>query len=332
MRCQPLFFEDGMWKKICTLFFLPLVIFALWGCGMSSASRGTRTLVDGVGRRVQLPEKPSRIVSLTYGTDEILVDLVDSGRIAALCKYAGDEDITFVTKEERDRVGRVVDGEVEGILSLKPDLVLASSSTPLQVVEVLTASGVPVYVSGIPATYEAMKGKVRGVAEAVNEKEKGEALVAEMERRLAVMEEKLRVISADRERTALGLSFRGILGKKGSLFSDVLRLAHVRDGAAVYEIPKGASAYLSLEILPKIDPDVILLPTWRVKTEDDPKKFADGLLENPTFQEIKAIKNGRLIPFPEKYKYVMSHHVVDAIEAAARAVYPEVIGEPLAFQ
>lgn len=280
-------------------------------------------MLDGAGRQVSVPARPCRIVSLTYGTDEILVDLVEPGRIAALCKYAGDEDITFVTKEERDKVGRVVDGEAEGILSLKPDLVLASPSTPAQVVEILASSGVPVYVSEIPVTYEGMKGKVRGVAEAVNEKEKGEALVREMDARLAALTEKLAAIPSSEERTALGLSFRGILGKKGSLFSDVLRLAHVRDGAAVYEIPKGASAYLSLEILPKIDPDVILLPTWRVRAEDDPKKFADGLLGNPAFQDIKAIKNGRLIPFPEKYKYVMSHHVVDAIETAAKAVYPE---------
>lgn len=313
-----------MWKKVCVLIFISLVVFALWGCGASPASKGERMVVDGAGRSVRLPVNPCRIVSLTYGTDEILVDLVDSGRIAAFCKYAGDEDITFVTKEERDKVGCVVDGEVEGILSLKPDLVLASPSTPPEMVEILASSGISVYVSEIPVTYEGMMRKIRGVAEAVNEKEKGEALASEMDARLAKLEKKLSAIPAGKERTALGLSFRGILGKKGSLFSDVLRLAHVRDGAAVYEIPKGASTYLSLEILPQIDPDVILLPTWRVRAEDDPRKFADGLLENPAFQNIKAIKNGRLIPFPEKYKYVMSHHVVDAIEAAARAVYPEV--------
>lgn len=39
---------------------------------------------------------------------------------------------------------------------------------------------------------------------------------------------------------------------------------------------------------------------------------------------MTAIKERRLVPFSEKYKYVMSQHVVDAVEAAARAVYPEV--------
>lgn len=214
--------------------------------------------------------------------------------------------------------------EPEHILSFAPDLVIASTSTPMQTVEVLTRSGVPVYVSGIPTTVEGMKEKVRGVAKAVHEEEKGEALVSDMESKLAALASKLSVVSPDKERVALGMSFRGILGKKGTLFSDVLRLAHVKDGAAVYEVPKGADAYLSLEILPKIDPDVILLPTWRVKAGDDTKAFEEGLLSNPALREVTAVKERRLVPFSEKYKYVMSQHVVDAVEAAALAVYPEV--------
>ena len=214
--------------------------------------------------------------------------------------------------------------EPEHILALAPDLVIASTSTPMQTVEVLTRSGVPVYVSGIPTTVEEMKEKVRGVAKAVHEEERGEAMVSDMESKLAALASKLSAVSPDKERVALGMSFRGSLGKKGTLFSDVLRLAHVKDGAAVYEVPKGADAYLSLEILPKIDPDVILLPTWRVKSGDDTKAFEKGLLSNPAFREVTAVKERRLVPFSEKYKYVMSQHVVDAVEAAARAVYPEV--------
>ena len=265
-----------------------------------------------------------RIVSLTYGTDEILTALLSPGRIAAYSKYAGDDGISFLTKDEVSRVGRTVDMEPEHILALAPDLVIASTSTPMQTVEVLTHSGIPVYVSGIPTTVEEMKEKVRGVAKAVHEEEKGEAMVSDMESKLAALASKLSAVSPDKERVALGMSFRGILGKKGTLFSDVLRLAHVKDGAAVYEVPKGADAYLSLEILPKINPDVILLPTWRVKAGDDTKAFEEGLLLNPALREVRAVKERRLVPFSEKYKYVMSQHVVDAVEAAARAVYPEV--------
>lgn len=314
-----------MLQKIFTLILAVLAALLLPACSVTPAPQSeTRTVTDDSGRQVSLPMQPKRIVSLTYGTDEILTALVSTDRIASYSKYAGDDGISFLTKDEVSRVGRTVDMEPEHILALAPDLVIASTSTPMQTVEVLTRSGVPVYVSAIPTTVEEMKGKVRGVAKAVHEEEKGEALVSDMESKLAALASKLSAVSPDKERVALGMSFRGILGKKGTLFSDVLRLAHVKDGAAVYEVPKGADAYLSLEILPKVDPDVILLPTWRVKAGDDTKAFEEGLLSNPALSQVTAVKERRLVPFSEKYKYVMSQHVVDAVEAAARAVYPEV--------
>lgn len=314
-----------MLKKLFSLLFAAFAALLLPACSVTPAPQSeTRTVTDDSGRQVSLPMHPKRIVSLTYGTDEILTALVSTDHIASYSKYAGDDGISFLTKDEVAKVGQRVDMEPEHILSLAPDLVIASTSTPAQTVEVLTRSGVPVYVSGIPTTVEEMKGKVRGVAKAVHEEERGEAVVSDMESKLAALASRLSAISPEKERVALGMSFRGILGKKGTLFSDVLRLAHVKDGAAVYEVPKGADAYLSLEILPKINPDVILLPTWRVKAGDDTKAFEEGLLSNPALREVRAVKERRLVPFSEKYKYVMSQHVVDAVEAAARAVYPEV--------
>lgn len=316
-----------MLKKLFSLLFAAFAALLLPACSVTPAPQSeTRSVTDDSGRTLSAPTHPTRIVSLTYGTDEILTALVSTDRIASYSKYAGDDGISFLTKDDVAKVGQRVDMEPEHILSLAPDLVIASTSTPAQTVEVLTRSGVPVYVSGIPTTVEEMKGKVRGVAKAVHEEERGEALVSDMDSRLASLEEKLSRIPPEKERVALGMSFRGILGKKGTLFSDVLRLAHVKDGAAVYEVPKGADAYLSLEILPKINPDVILLPTWRVKAGDDTKAFEEGLMANPALSQVTAVKERRLVPFSEKYKYVMSQHVVDAVEAAARAVYPEVFG------
>lgn len=314
-----------MLKKLFSLLFAAFAVLLLPACSVTPVpQREMRTITDDSGQVISAPTHPTRIVSLTYGTDEILTALLSPGRIAAYSKYAGDDGISFLTKDEVSRVGRTVDMEPEHILAIAPDLVVASTSTPMQTVEVLARSGVPVYVSAIPTTVEEMKEKVRGVAKAVHEEERGEALVSDMESKLAALASKLSAISPDKERVALGMSFRGILGKKGTLFSDVLRLAHVKDGAAVYEVPKGADAYLSLEILPKINPDVILLPTWRVKAGDDTKAFEEGLLANPALSQVTAVKERRLVPFSEKYKYVMSQHVVDAVEAAARAVYPEV--------
>lgn len=311
--------------KRFALFLLSLLFgtLLLTGCGKVQPESHLRQVVDDTGQSVSLPDHPSRIVSLTYGTDEILLGLVDTSRVAALSRYAGNPDISFVTKEEAEAVGRKVDVNAESIMALKPDLVVASTAVSPQLVSLLRQSGVPVYVSLVAANWDEMEEKVRGVAKAVHEEEAGESMVQDMEDKRAALEKKLSAIGPSQERCALGLSFRGILGKKGTLFSEVLAMAHVKDGAARYDVPKGTNAYLSLEILPEIDPDVILLPVWKVKAGDDEKGFAREIMENPAYRDVKAVKNGRLIPFPEKYKYVMSQHITDAMEASARAVYPE---------
>ena len=63
------------------------------------------TVVDDAGRKLSFERKPTRIVSLTYGTDEILVDLVDLKRIRAFSRWAGDKEISFITREQLIDVG-----------------------------------------------------------------------------------------------------------------------------------------------------------------------------------------------------------------------------------
>lgn len=314
----------AFFKRFFLILFSSISLFVFPACGMiSSESSSNRVVVDDTGRQMAIPPHPSRIVSLTYGTDEILLDLVEENRVIGISRYSGNPDISFLPAEKAERIPHRVGNDVEQIMALKPDLVISSTAMPADVTHVLRSSGVPVYVSLVASNWNEMEEKVRGVAKAVHEEEAGESMVQDMEDKRAALEEKLSAIGPSDERCALGLSFRGILGKKGTLFSEVLAMAHVKDGAARYDVPKGTNAYLSLEILPEIDPDVILLPVWKVKTGDDEKEFAREIMENPAYRDVKAVKNGRLIPFPEKYKYVMSQHITDAMEASARAVYPE---------
>lgn len=284
--------------------------------------------MDDVGTEITVPQKPSRIISLTYGTDEILMALVSPDRIAALSKYAGDPAISFLTKEEVDKVGKKVDLNMEAIMKEKPDLVIVSTATPKNVTDTLRASGISVYQSKIPYTYGAMEEKIMGIAKAVNEEEKGKEVLLEMKKKTDALEEKLSVIPEDKKKKALGLSFRGILGKKGTLFAEILKMAKVDDVAERYEAPRRANVYLSVELIPEMNPDVILMPVWQRGEGISEEAFAEELLANPALQGVTAIKEKNLIRFPEKYKYVMSQHLPDAVEAAAKAIYPKLFDDP----
>ena len=124
-------------KKI--LFLLILIMSALLvGCGAKTQTPSASpeastadTVTDDAGRKLSFAKKPSRIVSLTYGTDEILTEVVDTKRIQAYSRWAGDNEISFITKEQAQKVGCKVHDSLENILKLEPDLVVACRTSRL---------------------------------------------------------------------------------------------------------------------------------------------------------------------------------------------------------
>ena len=140
-------------KKIILVLML-LISTSLWGCASESKPIQVDALphvaysvVDDAGRKLSFERKPTRIVSLTYGTDEILVALVDLKRIRAFSRWAGDQEISFITREQLIDVGLKVNDNLEAILKLEPDLVVASAATSYDVVQSLENIGIKVYIA-----------------------------------------------------------------------------------------------------------------------------------------------------------------------------------------
>ena len=79
-----------MRKTYCLLLALALTVLS--GCHFyketPTTGNDTHLIFDDENRQVRIKKHPERIVSLTYGTDEILLDLVDIERIKGLSKYA----------------------------------------------------------------------------------------------------------------------------------------------------------------------------------------------------------------------------------------------------
>ena len=310
-------------KKILLVLFAVLLLITS-GCGQNTDipkanSAAAYVVTDDKGRQIKIAGKPVRIVSATYGTDEILAEIVTLDRVKAFSKWAGDPEITFITKEQADRVGNKVGENTEAIVALNPDLVFVSTATPDSLVKNLEDMKIPVYVAGSPKTIEAMRKKVLGVAAAAGEKSKGEALVN-------TMDNKLKVIPKDKEKVVMAFSFIGAIGRKDNLLDDIFSYAHVRNGAAEAGLDQGSNA-LSKERIIEIDPDVFLLPTWNFDSNNDVQKYAQQVAADPAFKNIKAIKNNRLEFVSDRYRYVASQHVTDSIEAVAKVVYPELFAK-----
>ena len=311
------------------LICLVMLAFCVCGCGSKEVTQKevqehkvAYEVIDEGGRKHIFDEKPQRIVSLSYGTDEILTELVDAKRIASYCRWAEDPGITFITKEQYKKVGRKTDGNAEEVLALKPDLVLATTAMSSDIINALDALGLKVYLASRPKNYEQMRQKVLKLGEAVGEKAKGEALVRQMDERMDKLEAKLSQIPDSKRKTVVAFNFLSAMGRKGDLIDSMMNKAHIINGVA--QIPTElATGYISKEQVVRVNPDIFFLATWDYDNKHNVDEYVAQIKNDPAYKDVKAIKNNQIKFVSDKYRYVASHHIVDAVEEFAKAVYPE---------
>ncbi len=126
-------------------------------------------------------EQPRRIVSLSLGTDEILVDLVPPGRVAGLT-YLSDDPAYSNVADKALRYPRHTARSVEEVAALRPDLIVGGTFNNPEKLEALRALGCRVVaISGFDSM-DGVQRSVRQVAAAVAEPLKGETIIRNMNR------------------------------------------------------------------------------------------------------------------------------------------------------
>jgi iron complex transport system substrate-binding protein len=115
---------------------------------------------------------------------------------------------------------------------------------------------------------------------------------------------------------AVGYTIHGVFGRKNGAFDNICTEAGVVNGAADYIQHRGNQ--LSKEQILKIDPDVIICSVDAVDS-----KMLQEILHDPSFQDLKAIKNKKVFSIEERYMYNTTQYFADAVEVLAKTMYPE---------
>jgi len=161
------------------------------------------------------PAAPQRIVSLDYCADQFVLKLADRAQIAALSTSA---DSAFSYMRARAAGLPQVRPRAEDVLGLRPDLVVRSYGGEANIAALLARARTPLAQLAYGEDFEAVRGNIRAMAAAFGHPERGEALVAEMDARLAA-------IRPAQRRTALYMTPAGFTTGPGSLVDELLRAA-----------------------------------------------------------------------------------------------------------
>lgn len=259
---------------------------------------------DPLGNRVVIRAAPQRIVSLALSVDEILIDLVDTERIAALTVFVDSPSTSTASAFAPKEVPRVT-GEPESLLALEPDLVLTSGYTRPEALSLVEASGVPVVGTGSPTTFDQVLDAVMTVGEAVGEPERARSLVAMTRARIDAIASR----PHGRRRRVL-LWDGGFTYGRGTLEDEIVRLA---GGDNVASALGGASA-LTEEAAIALDPDVVVVPVRGAQIQRNARSL---LGPGELWSAVAAVRRGDVPGIPRAWIGSVSHHAVRALEAMA---------------
>ena len=311
-----------------TSILLLLLLFFVSGCNsnMPVESKNIQesksyTVTDSTGNKIVFKEPPRRIVSLSSSVDEILMDMIAPDRIAALTYLADDPGISSISAKAGAVKLRTRGANYEAIIAMNPDLVLLPDWAGTEQIQGLRDVGIAVYIYKTPVTIKEIQQSIFEIAHVVNAENEGIVLVAEMQKKLDMIQRKLSIIPASERKTVVAMSLMGAFGGKDTTFDDICRYAYVKNGVAQAGANKNDT--VSKETIVKIDPDVLIMPSWNFGYDGEPMNFINSTKNDSSLQTIKAIKNDKLIQVNDAWLYSISHYAANAVEEIAKAVYPD---------
>ncbi|MEN6314665.1 MAG: ABC transporter substrate-binding protein [Clostridiaceae bacterium] len=286
----------------------------------ASAQKFPLKVTDDNGVEMTIASEPKRIISITLGSDEMLLGLVDKSRILALTKYADDAGISNVAAEAAGIKERATMDDLESVIAMKPDLVIVDTWADAKYVKQLRDAGITAYAFKTPSNIDEQKDTIADLAHITGTDEKGREILEWMDIKLKEIEEKLSGIKPKDKLTVMDYGEMNSSGK-GTNFDDIVTragLINVVSRAGMEGWP-----LLSKEKIIELNPDIIILPSWYYDKNNSLQGMIDTFKNDKSMQTVKAVSNDRLISVSNPHLSAISQYVVLGIEDVAKAAYPE---------
>jgi len=261
-------------------------------------------------------KKYNHIVSLTLSGDEMLLGLVPENRIAGLSgKINEDKEISNIV--DKAKKFPKVEGNEEVLMSLEPDLIIVADWLSKRITDIGAITGAKVYFYKTPNSYEEQKKLIRDLANLVEEKENGEKLIKNMDDRLKALQNKIaKNYKGAKPRILMYTSF-GTTSGKNTTFSDMVKL--INGVNVVAEAGIDGFKDISKEKVIELNPDIIIVPI--AKKYDNVNKISKLFFEDPSFKNVKAIKNKKVYFIQYKDITPTSQYMINSIEELVKVVY-----------
>lgn len=321
-----------MKKFYALLFALLLVAGVLAGCGESTDNQKENaaeeenktgqheesafpvTIKDALDNEVVLEAKPERIVSLLPSNTEIAFELGLSKQIVGV----SDFDNYPKEAEEKEKIGGQ-EFNVEKVISLSPNLVLAHASTADMMeagLQQLRDAGIAVLVVNDAENFDQVFESIVMIGKASGEQEEAEKLVAGMKEKFEEIKTKAQEIKEEDRKTILvevSPAPEIFTPGKNTFMDEMLQAINAEN-----IVTEDGWLQMNSEAIIERNPDVILT-THGFYTEDP----VGNVLKRDGWQDITAVKNKHVVDVDSDMVTRTGPRIVEGVEELAKAIYPE---------
>ncbi|WP_226641552.1 ABC transporter substrate-binding protein [Mesobacillus subterraneus] len=321
-----------MKKLNALLFALMLLIGALAGCGSNAEQSNAKetkntetvqqaevkfpvTIKDGTGQEVTIESKPEKIVSLIPSNTEIAYGLGLEEQIVGVSDFDNfPEEVA-----EKEKIGGM-EFNLEKIISMKPDLVLAHASSAHSSeagLQQLKDTGITVLVVNDAKTFDEVYESISMIGTASGEKEKADAMIADMKKKIEEIKTKAQEIKEeDRKSVFVEVSPAPEVyaAGKNTFIDEMLQIIHAENTVTEEGWPK-----LDSEAIIKSNPEVII--TTHGYYTPEPVK---NVTSREGWDKITAVKENRVFDVHSDKVTRTGPRLTEGVEELAKAVYPDV--------
>lgn len=344
------------------------LLVAIAGCGSpakSTAGRDSdqpgkvRTISDDLGREVQVPEQPQRVLALNSSMTETLFDLgvIPVGKVS---------EYVIPRPEAQDLPGISFENtpNIEMINKLAPDLIIAHAKNHASILDSLEASGAAVVCIDPSKAENQLVGRIDLIGKTLNRQAEAAAYAQKVEEKSAQLREKLK---ASPIKTALFIQggSQNILAAQSFCFWGRLLTDLGIENIVPLKVSNSSRAgfvTFDMETIIQKDPDAILIlqPGFRSGTGQgqgkgqgkgqgtgagngsangagegksqgpdtaaakniSPEELLDMYQNDPMWKQLSAVKNDKLIIVPGNIA-PGKINVLEALDVTAKLLAPE---------
>ena len=290
------------------------------------------TVQNAAGQPVKINAAPQAIIATSIWAGEMLLDLVEPGRIAALSAWGDDPVLSAASDKAKAVANRVSTTKSEGIVALKPDLVIIDtfSDPDGALTKTLEEAGTVVLLLNSPTDFDQIKETITTLAAATGETAAGARMVADIDAKLQTVTTKLAQIPADQRLKTIYYEDKYDAAGMLCAYGDGSPFASIAAAAGLVNVCNAPnySAVSKEKVVGEWQPDVLVVPGMHYDEnykaiDDQGASYLKAITADPLMATLPAVKNNRIVALSARYLGSTSQYMAQAVVDLAQAAYPQ---------